>query len=77
MVKYFCTECEREIESRHVHMDYGFRMIHVYKPTRNLYRKRKCIIWNKHLCMCEKCWNNLADEYLLYSVSAMKKNKNF
>ena len=60
MIKYFCTECEREIEPRHVHMDYGFRRIHVYKPTRNLYRKRKCIIRNKHLCMCEECFSNYA-----------------
>lgn len=77
IVEYFCTECEREIDSNHVHIDYGFVKKHKFN-SKGLYTKTICVK-NKHLCICERCWNNFANEYMLYSANAMerKKNKNF
>ena len=59
-VEYFCTECEREVDAEHVHIDYGFKAIHKYK-SRKLYKRNKYnIVKNKHLCMCEGCFSNYA-----------------
>lgn len=59
-VEYFCTECEREVDAEHVHVDYGFKAIHKYKPTRKLYERKERIITNKHLCICKGCFSNYA-----------------
>ena len=62
--EYFCTECEKNIELKNVHMDYGFVKKHKFK-SHKLYIKTKCVK-NKHLCICEKCFQNYANEYVRY-----------
>lgn len=61
--EYFCTECEKDIEIKNVHMDYGFVKKHKFKShelkSHILYTKTKCVK-NKHLCICNNCFKNYA-----------------
>lgn len=64
ITEYFCTECEKDIEPKNVHMDYGFVKWHKFK-SKSLYKNIKTVK-NKHLCICEKCFQNYANEYVRY-----------
>ena len=45
-------------------MDYGFVKWHKFK-SKSLYKNIKTVK-NKHLCICEKCFQNYANEYVRY-----------
>ena len=58
---YFCTECGLEKYKEQVHIQYGFKFC--YTTNRFIGHQRR--VYFKVLCICKKCFSNLATEELI------------
>ena len=71
MTEYLCTECERNVEASSVRCDYGLSNVDNFK-SKKLYT-RTINVKGKHLCICNKCFNNFACEYKLMKKRVIGK----
>lgn len=58
---YFCTECGLEKYKEQVHMQYRF----VFHYTTNRFPGNQRTVYFKVLCICKKCFRNIATEGLM------------
>lgn len=58
---YFCTECHQNKYKEQVHIQYGF----VYRYTTNSCYGKQRTVYFKELCICKKCFINIATERLV------------
>lgn len=58
---YFCTECGLEKYKEQVHIQYGFKL----RYTTNRFPGNQRTVYFKVLCICEKCFRNIATEGLM------------
>ena len=56
---YFCTECCQKKYKEQVHIQYGF----VLHYTTNRYYGKQRTVYFKELCICKKCFRNIAREH--------------
>ena len=57
---YFCTECGLEKYKEQVHIRYGFAL----RYTTNKFNRNRTVYF-KVLCICKKCFSNIATEGLM------------
>lgn len=58
---YFCTECGLEKYKEQVHIQYGFKFCY----TTNRFIGHQKRVYFKVLCICKKCFGNIATEGLM------------
>ena len=58
---YFCTECCQKKYKEQVHIQYGF----VPRYTTNRYYGNQRTVYFKVLCICKKCFINIATKRLM------------
>lgn len=66
---YFCTECCKKKYKEQVHIQYRF----VPRYTTNRLRGNQRTVYFKYLCICKKCFNNIAMERVV--LNRKKRNK--
>lgn len=65
---YFCTECGLEKYKEQVHIRCGFALRYT---TNRFYRNRT--VYFKVLCICKKCFRNIATEGLMMKRKREKR----
>ena len=59
---YFCTECGLKKYKEQVHLQYGFKLSY----TTNHFIGPQKRVYFKVLCICKKCFSNIATEGLMW-----------
>lgn len=66
---YFCVECGLKKYKEQVHMQYRF----VLRYTTNRFPGKQRTVYFKVLCICKKCFRNIATEGLMMKRKRGKK----